>query len=111
MISGVVEIWIDRSNGAPLSYSLRCNLMQIKDMRYHSDVERIVAALVSQQHRWRDMVISCEYVQFSARFTERGVALTRMPMLDSLMLVFDLLGFFIDIEHSPRLRYIRGAYE
>ena len=109
MISDVVDTWITRSEGRPLNYSVLCNLYEVSDTKYHSDVERIITALLSQQHRWGVMVISCYNVQFSSPFLRSGMILTNMPMLESLSLTFGAVEHtqrVINISRSPQLRHL-----
>ena len=109
MISDVVDTWIARSEGRPLNYSVLCNLYEVSDTKYHSDVERIITALLPQQHRWGVMVISCYNVQFSSRFLRSGMILTNMPMLESLSLTFGAVEHtqrVINIARSPQLRHL-----
>ncbi|KAL5521064.1 hypothetical protein ACEPAG_8986 [Sanghuangporus baumii] len=101
-------IWLERSNGAALDYSLE---FKFKKYQANHGLEEVsmdmIKMLVAQQHRWRSIEIlwspSREYVG-----KDLELYLTNMPKLTSLNLkIAQPIRFSIDFSKSLRLRAVR----
>ncbi|KAL5521132.1 hypothetical protein ACEPAG_9054 [Sanghuangporus baumii] len=111
MVVDILDTWLSRSNGSPISYVFLCSLSEKDDIEDHRRAEYMIKTLLSQQHRWKDVNFTWFNVNFSNEFP--GLDVTNMPMLTSLFFYVLSMHATISLAQSSRLRSldVRGSFD
>ncbi|KAL5532289.1 hypothetical protein ACEPAF_5858 [Sanghuangporus sanghuang] len=100
-LADILDTWLSRTNGSPISYVFRCALDEEDDAEDHRRAEYMIKTLLSQQYRWKDVDFAWE---FSDKFPG-GLDMTNMPILTSFSFHADLpVRAAISIAQSSRLK-------
>ncbi|KLO17106.1 hypothetical protein SCHPADRAFT_994577 [Schizopora paradoxa] len=103
-LSQVVETWLRNSGSAPLNLRLKFNL---ESAVRNSEFEAMVSRILSQAHRWKDVVLQLHY-PFLQEFLGE-ISLPPMPFLTSLCIgcgPMDAgnIGIRFDVSHCQHLQ-------
>lgn len=109
-IKALFDLWLERSNGAPLSYKFDL-LRHGYSLRSMTDTILYLSnALLSQQHRWKDVEFlwTCGPFTFHQKtFPVQAFSMTNMPMLNSLSVQLFLPHHAtIDLGRSSKLKKV-----
>lgn len=114
-IKALFDMWLERSKDAPLSYNLSLSNKggTFEGSGRGETAVYIFKALLSQQHRWRDVRFSWPGSLDSNELKvlpERDFSMTNMPMLNSLSLFCEYpLRVTVDFSQSAKLQKLTMA--
>ncbi|OCB91008.1 hypothetical protein A7U60_g1755 [Sanghuangporus baumii] len=112
MLVDILDTWLSRTNGSPISYMFLCSLGEKDDVEDHRRAEYMIKTLLSQQYRWKDVNFAWFNVNCSDEFP--GLHMTNMPMVTSLFFYVNLKTHAaISLAQSSRLKSldVRGSFD